>query len=253
MCSESTIGDPISDPLSLTNGETMVIRANITNASTVLKNETASWDLQGSSFEIAKEDLIHPYNITVSGVPKMLNLIGTPPTPDNLTLFVTPQSVAPGETVSATATLTNRTTGTKFSGWDVEIRITGDGTETLPAKTCTAVSYTLHAAGSYTFTANNSSLSLDNSPITLIVNATVPPVPPSPSSSGGDGYSTTTSGTVSGTGRATFGTATGITGVSFAAGTTRTIILGSNPTGVTPLPDSYAFYDLTGPSFEGYA
>ena len=269
----ASTGDPITaNPLEIVEGALVVIRANITNNSIELENETVSWKLQGNNFEISDEGDKYPYNITlkanaasatgnititVSGVSKILDLISTPPTPDNLTLSVTPQSVAPGGTVSATATLTNRTTGTEFSGWDIEIRITtGGGTETLPAKTGTAVSYILHAAGSYTFTANNSSLSLDSSPITVIVTQPpvppVPPVPPQPSG-GGDGYSTTTSGTVSGTGKVTFGTATGITGVSFAPGTTGTIILDSDPAGVTPPPDSYIVIDITGPAFKGYA
>ncbi|MCZ0862719.1 GLUG motif-containing protein [Methanocorpusculum vombati] len=100
----------------------------------------------------------------------------------------------------------------------------------------------------------------DTRTITLYANWTstppvppVPPVPPQPSGDSGDGYSTTTSGTVSGTGKVTFGTVTGITGVSFAPGTTGTVILDSDPAGVTPPPDSYIVIDITGPAFEGYA
>ncbi|HJK78162.1 MAG TPA: PGF-pre-PGF domain-containing protein [Methanocorpusculum sp.] len=81
----------------------------------------------------------------------------------------------------------------------------------------------------------------------------VPPVPPQPSGASGDGYSSTSSGFISETGQAAFGTGTGITCISFAKGTTGIVILDSDPTGITPPPDSYAVYDITGPAFEGYA
>ena len=81
----------------------------------------------------------------------------------------------------------------------------------------------------------------------------VPPVPPQPSGASGDGYSSTSSGFISETGQAAFGTGTGITCISFAKGTTGIVILDSDPAGITPPPDSYAVYDITGPAFEGYA
>lgn len=80
------------------------------------------------------------------------------------------------------------------------------------------------------------------------------PQPVSPSfDSGGDGYSSTISGTISSTGKVTFGTATDISGVSFPAGTTGTVILDSEPAGVTAPENSYAVYDLSAPSFKGHA
>ena len=82
--------------------------------------------------------------------------------------------------------------------------------------------------------------------------APVPPVPPVPVS-GGDGYSSTSSDTVSGTGLVSFGTATGITGLSFARGTAGTAVLDTKPSGVTAPDNSYALYDITAPAFEGYA
>ena len=81
----------------------------------------------------------------------------------------------------------------------------------------------------------------------------VPPVPPQPSGDSGDGYSTIISVIISETGQAAFGTGTGITCISFAKGTTGIVTLDTRPTGITPPPDSYAVYDITGPAFEGYA
>ena len=84
------------DPLSVAMRQSIVIRANITNESRELTNETISWRLQGFGFTESGNETAYPYNITlraaaynananitvtVSGVTKMLNLTSTPTYP----------------------------------------------------------------------------------------------------------------------------------------------------------------------------
>ena len=86
----ATTKTAVRDPLYLASGQSIVIRANITNASTELKNETISWgSVQGFGFSASGGETAYPYNITlratapnaaasitvtVGGVTKMLNL-----------------------------------------------------------------------------------------------------------------------------------------------------------------------------------
>ena len=104
-------------------------------------------------------------------------------------------------------------------------------------------------------------MSTDHTIEASFTSAPVPPTPvptprpPTPVSGGGsgDGYSSTVSSTVNSIGAASFSAATGITGISFAKGTTGSVILDTKPSGTTAPANSYAVYGITGPSFEGYA
>ena len=60
------------DPLTIANGASINIYANITNndaAGDVLYNEIVSWALGGTNFTTSGEKKVHPYNITIAGKP----------------------------------------------------------------------------------------------------------------------------------------------------------------------------------------
>ena len=89
----ATTGTPVNDSLTLTNGQTTVIRANITNTTLELINETVSWAQTGTGFTTSDPGTAYPYNITltsdinadgtititVGGIQKTLNIISPSP------------------------------------------------------------------------------------------------------------------------------------------------------------------------------
>ncbi len=143
-------------------------------------------------------------------------------------------SITPSGAVSVTFGTDKTFTITPSGGYRIA-DVTVDGTS-------------VGAVGSYTF----KSISAAH---TIAATFTEAPRPPTPSGGGssGDGYSSSGSSSVSATGQATFGTTTGITAISFAKGTTGTVIVDTKPTGITAPANCYAVYDITAPSFEGYA
>lgn len=90
--------------------------------------------------------------------------------------------------------------------------------------------------------------------LTLTINPPPSPIPTRiPSGSDSDSPSlpiSSSSTSISTTGQAVFG---GITSVSFAKGTTGTVIVNTRPQGITAPANSYTVYDITAPSFDGYA
>ncbi len=62
----ATTGTPVTDSLTLTNGQTTVIRANITNTTLELINETVSWAQTGTGFTTSDPGTAYPYTITLT-------------------------------------------------------------------------------------------------------------------------------------------------------------------------------------------
>ncbi len=92
----ATTGADVASPLTLETGKAVTIRADITNASAELKNETIQWALQGSGITMSGQELIYPYNVTletaadnaegnitvtVAGITKKLDIVKDAPIP----------------------------------------------------------------------------------------------------------------------------------------------------------------------------